>query len=268
MKAVITGASSGIGRELARLLAPRCTQLVLVGRNVQRLEALRAELSAAHPGLSVFAFQADVSRREDCLRLHEAHPEADLLINNAGFGDFGEFCGTSLEKELSMIDTNIKGLHTLMKLYLPDMVARDAGQILNVASIAGFMPGPLMATYYATKAYVVRLSEAVRKELRARGSKVRISILCPGPVETGFAETAGIAGFKGMDARKAAAYTLDHMDRFYIVPGFSVRASRLLVKVLPTAAVASVLYLVQGGRRGAGQPDAGPKADTGGQIKA
>lgn len=267
MKAVITGASSGIGRELARLLAPRCSCIVLVGRNRERLEALRAELSS-QTGLQAVAFPADVSRREDCFRLYEAHPEADLLINNAGFGDFGEFCGTSLEKELSMIDTNIKGLHTLMKLYLPGMIKRDSGQILNVASIAGFMPGPLMATYYATKAYVVRLSEAVRKELRARGSGVRISILCPGPVETGFAETAGIACFKGMDARKAAAYTLDHLDRFYIVPGLPIRVSRLLIKALPTAAVASVIYLAQGGRRSAGQPDAAPQAGPGGEIKA
>ena len=247
MKAVITGASSGIGRELARLLAPRCSCLVLVGRNPERLEALRQELEAS-PGLRVFAVRADISQKEDCLRLYEAHPEADLLVNNAGFGDFGEFCGTSLEKELAMIDTNIKGLHTLMKLYLPGMVRRDRGQILNVASIAGFMPGPLMAAYYATKAYVVRLSEAVRKELRARGSHVRISLLCPGPVETGFAETANIAHFKGMDARKAAAYTLDHLDRFYIVPGLPIRVSRVLMKALPATAAASVIYFLQSGR--------------------
>ena len=252
-KALITGASSGIGRELARLLARRCGHLVLVGRNRERLEDLARELSAI-PGLRVTVAPADVSRREDCLRLFADHPDVDLLINNAGFGDFGAFCDTSLDKDLSMIDTNVKGLHTLMKLYLPPMVERDSGHILNVASIAGFMPGPLMATYYATKAYVVRLSEAVRKELRARGSRVRISILCPGPVETGFAKTAGIDHVKGMDARKAAAYTLDHLDRFYIVPGLPIRVSRVLVKALPTAAVASVIYLVQGGRKPARQP--------------
>ena len=250
-KALITGASSGIGRELARLLARRCAHLVLVARNAERLEALKDELQKI-PGVEITVAPADVRSREDCLRLYEAHPDVDLLINNAGFGDYGEFCGTDLDKELSMIDTNIKGLHTLMKLYLPGMVARDSGYILNVASIAGFMPGPLMATYYATKAYVVRLSEAVRRELRGRGSHVRISILCPGPVDTHFTETANIAHFNGMDARKAAAYTLDHLDRFYIVPGLPFRAARVMMKALPTAAVASAIYLIQGGRDGNG----------------
>ena len=166
MNVLITGASSGIGRELARLLAPRCRQLVLVGRNTRRLETLKTELSS-YPSLQVSVVVADISNKDACLSLHNEYPDIDFLINNAGFGDFGEFCETDLDKELQMIDTNIKGLHTLMKLYLPDMVKRDHGRILNVASIAGFMPGPLMATYYATKNYVVRLSEGVRKELRA-----------------------------------------------------------------------------------------------------
>ena len=174
----------------------------------------------------------------------------DLLVNNAGFGDFGAFCDTSLDKELGMIDTNIKALHILTKLYLKDMVKRDRGHILNVASIAGFLPGPLMATYYATKAYVVRLSEAVRQELRARGSHVKISILCPGPVDTGFAQTANIAfHFNGTDARKTAEYALAHLDRFYIVPGLPFRAARVLVKAIPTAAAASAVYWLQSRRK-------------------
>ena len=145
MNVLITGASSGIGRELARLLAPRCRQLVLVGRNTRRLETLKTELSS-YPSLQVSVVVADISNKDACLSLHNEYPDIDFLINNAGFGDFGEFCETDLDKELQMIDTNIKGLHTLMKLYLPDMVKRDHGRILNVASIAGFMPGPLMAT--------------------------------------------------------------------------------------------------------------------------
>jgi hypothetical protein len=248
MKALITGASSGIGRELARLLARRCDCLVLVGRDKGRLEALRQEL-APTPGLTVKAIRTDVSNPANCIRLYEAHPDVDLLVNNAGFGDFGEFRGTALEKELSMIDTNIKGLHTLMKLYLAEMTKRDSGHILNVASIAGFMPGPMMAAYYATKAYVVRLSEAVRTELQASGSAVRISLLCPGPVDTGFAKTANIPHFSGMDPQKTAAYALENLDRFYIVPGLHMRAARLIVKVLPTSLVSSAIYLIQGGRR-------------------
>lgn len=250
MKALITGASSGIGRELARLLALRCGHLVLVGRNEERLESLRAELSSACSGLQVTVFPADISVKERCIALYEAHPDVDLLINNAGFGDFGPFCETDLDKELQMIDTNIKGLHTLMKLYLPGMVKRDRGQILNVASIAGFLPGPLMATYYATKAYVVRLSEAVHRELRTRGSHVQISILCPGPVKTNFEETANVQfAFNGSDARKTAEYALAHLDEFYIVPGLPVQAARLMLKAVPTPLAAAVVQRIQGRRK-------------------
>ena len=248
MKALITGASSGIGRELARQLAPNCDSLILTGRDARRLEALKRELST-YPALQVETVAADLRDREACLRLHDDHPDVDLLVNNAGFGDFGPFWETSLEKELGMIETNITALHILTKLYLTDMVRRDAGQILNVASIAGFLPGPLMATYYATKAYVVRLSEAVRKELSARGSRVRISILCPGPVETGFRQTANISfHFHGADARKIAAYTLAHLVRFFIVPGFPVGAARVLASALPSSLLSEAVYFIQSRR--------------------
>ncbi len=252
MKVLITGASSGIGREMARVLAPKSEKLVLVGRDVGRLQALEKELSPLCPG-EVAGVACDISVTENCVDLHRRFPDVDLLINNAGFGDFGEFSGTSLEKDLSMIDTNIKGLHTLMKLYLRDMVRRDQGQILNVASIAGFAPGPLMATYYATKAYVVRLSEAVQRELRAKGSGVRISILCPGPVATNFERTANIAfQFNGTDARRVARYALDHLDRFYIVPGAPFRLARHLGRLIPAGAAASAVYLLQSRRRSGG----------------
>ena len=252
MKALITGASSGIGRELARLLAADCEELVLCGRDRERLETLRKEL-AGRPGLRVTAVSADLNRVGNCLRLHRDHPDVDLLVNNAGFGDFGPFCDTDLEKELRMIDTNIRAMHILMKLYLRDMMDRDEGQILNVASIAGFFPGPLMATYYATKAYVVRLSEAVRRELRAKGSGVRISILCPGPVATNFERTANIAfQFNGTDARRVARYALDHLDRFYIVPGAPFQLARHLGRLIPAGAAASAVYLLQSRRRSGG----------------
>ncbi len=250
MKALITGASSGLGREMARILAPRCETLILVGRNTERLEALKDELAAKTRG-TVETVAADLAKTENCVALHEAYPDVDLLINNAGFGDFGEFSETSLEKDLSMIDTNIKGLHTLMKLYLRDMVRRDRGQILNVASIAGFAPGPLMATYYATKGYVVRLSEAVRRELKARHSHVRISILCPGPVATGFEKTANIGfHFNGVDAKGVAKYAISHLDRFYIVPTAPIRAARLLMIPLPAVVTAEIIYRIQKGRKG------------------
>jgi len=250
MRVLITGASSGIGREMARAIAPRCDSLILVGRNAERLASLRKELAEKTAG-RVTTVEADLAVRENCVALYAAYPEVDLLINNAGFGDYGEFCETSLEKELSMIDTNIKGLHTLMKLYLRDMVRRDRGHILNVASIAGFMPGPLMATYYATKGYVVRISEAVRRELKARHSHVKISILCPGPVATGFEKTANIGfHFNGTDAGKVARYALRHLDRFYIVPTLPMRVVRHVMKPLPSPLAAEILYRVQRRRRG------------------
>ena len=248
MKALITGASSGIGREFARLLAPRCDHLVLVGRNEERLAALAAELSV-HEGLTVTTQAMDLADVSNCLRLHQTCPEVDLLINNAGFGDAGEFWETDLDKDLSMIDTNIKALHILTKRYLRDMVARDRGQILNVASIAGFLPGPLMATYYATKSYVVRLSEAIRKELKGRKSRVRISILCPGPVKTNFEKTANVRfGAYGADARTVARYALDHLDRFYILPGAVTQASRAALKLIPVSLAAAFIYGFQSRR--------------------
>ncbi|MBQ9468313.1 MAG: SDR family oxidoreductase [Clostridia bacterium] len=250
MKALITGASSGIGRALAVLLAKDGYDLVLVGRNAGRLDAAREEtLAAGAHGVTVVPL--DLSVRENCIALHDAHPDVDLLVNNAGFGDIGFFDETPLEKELSMIDTNVAAMHVLFKLYLGTMVRRDRGQILNVASIAGFMPGPLMATYYATKSYVVRLSEGVRKELKEKGAHVKISILCPGPVDTGFKDTAGIRfNFHGVDVDAVARYAYKKVKKgkFYVVPTVPVRLSRFFLKILPSPLISSFIYTAQSGR--------------------
>lgn len=261
MKVLITGASSGIGREMARILGTDAgvrrlpvgdgiiEQMILVGRNTERLAQLKQELTD-RSAMQVVTVSTDLTVPENCIQLHETYPDVDLLINNAGFGDFGEFTRTSLDKELKMIDTNIKAMHILLKLYLQDMVQKNRGHILNVASIAGFMPGPLMGTYYATKAYVVRLSEAVRKELKEQGSQVKISILCPGPVATNFEKTANIGfNFGGQNARKIAGYALAHLDRFYIVPVFAVRVSRWCLGVLPASLAAAIVYGLQSRRK-------------------
>lgn len=251
MKVLITGASSGIGREMACILASEYDEMVLVGRNGERLQAVAREIAAAHPAVKMQTVATDLSITENCLRLYEEHKGVDFLINNAGFGDFGEFAETSVEKDLRMISTNVEALHVLMKLYLKDMVKRDNGRILNVASIAGFMPGPLMATYYATKAYVVRLSEAVRKELKKKRSRVKISILCPGPVKTNFEKEANIRfNFNGADVKKIARYALARRDRFYIVPTLPVKLSRFFLKISPSPLIASVIYAAQNGRKG------------------
>ena len=146
MKALITGASSGIGRDMARELSKRGYDLILVARDLERLNEVKEELKT-----NVEVVAMDISKVENCKKLYEEYKGIDILINNAGFGDCGYFTKTKLEKEISMIETNIVAYHVLTKLYLQDMKEKNSGKILNVASIAGFMPGPLMATYYATK---------------------------------------------------------------------------------------------------------------------
>ena len=247
MKALITGASSGMGREMARILAQSYDELVLVGRNKERLYELEKELSDQ---ATIKVVVMDLGNRDNCYQLYRDNKDIDLLINNAGFGDYGKFVETSLEKDLDMIDTNVIASHILTKLYLVDMKKRDSGHILNVASIAGFMPGPLMTTYYSTKGYVVRLSEAIREELRRDKSHVKISILCPGPVATGFEKTANVQfQFHGVNSYDVALYALNHLNKFYIVPGIGVKISRLLMQILPGSISSRIMYRLQSGRK-------------------
>ena len=172
----------------------------------------------------------------------------DILINNAGFGDCGDFAETELEKDLTMIKTNIIALHTLTKLYLKDMKNKNSGKILNVASIAGFMPGPLMATYYSTKAYVVRLSESIREELKKANSNVQISILCPGPVNTNFNKVANVRfDMKSRTSEQVAKYAIEKFlnGKFRIIPGFDVKLGIFFAKLLPSSLMAKITYNVQ-----------------------
>jgi len=200
MKALITGASSGIGRDMARYLSGLGYDLVIVARRKELLEELKKDLKT-----NIEIEVLDVSKEEICYKIFDKHKDIDLLINNAGFGLFGEFSETDLQKEMSLIDTNIKAVHILTKLYLQEMKKKDNGKILNVASIAGFMSGPLMAAYYASKNYIVALSSAINKELKKSKSKVRISILCPGPVNTNFNNVAGVKfGVKSLSSEYVA----------------------------------------------------------------
>lgn len=243
MKALITGASSGIGRDIARNLSEKGYDLVLVARDLKKLEDLKSELKT-----NIEIESMDISIVENCKILHERHKDIDILVNNAGFGDCGYFTNTNLGKELSMINTNIVAYHILTKLYLQDMKTRNSGKILNVASIAGFMPGPLMATYYATKAYVVRLSEAIREELRKENAKVQISILCPGPVDTNFNKVADVQfALKGLSSEYVAKYAVDKLlkGKFYIVPGWKIKLAKFGAKIAPNNLVAKVSYKMQ-----------------------
>ena len=243
MKALITGASSGIGRDIARELSKNGYELIIVARNIERLNKLKEELNT-----NVEIESMDISIVENCKKLFEKHNDIDILINNAGFGDCGEFTKTSLEKEIQMINTNITAYHVLTKLYLQKMREKNNGIILNVASIAGFMPGPLMATYYSTKAYVVRLSEAIREELRREKSKVQISILCPGPVDTNFNKVADVEfALKGLSSEYVAKYAVNKMlkGKFYIVPGIKIKLAKIATKIAPNNIVAMFTYNIQ-----------------------
>ena len=243
MKALITGASSGIGRDMAKELSKRGYDLILVARDSEKLNKVKSELQT-----NIEVVCMDLSNVENCQKLHEEHKEIDILINNAGFGDCGYFTKTNLDKEIKMIETNIVAYHVLTKLYLQDMKQKNSGKILNVASIAGFMPGPLMATYYSTKAYVVRLSEALREELRREKSKVQISILCPGPVNTNFNKVADVEfALKGLSSDYVAKYAIEKMlkGKFYIVPGWKIKLAKIGSKIAPTNIVAKVSYNMQ-----------------------
>ena len=177
----------------------------------------------------------------------------DILINNAGFGVFGEFSETSLDKELDLIDTNIKGVHILTKLFLNDFTKLNRGYILNVASSAAFQAGPLMATYYASKAYVLRLSEAIYEELRQIKSNIGISVLCPGPVDTEFNKVAKVNfAVKAMDSRSVAEYAIKQMfkKQLLIIPGAKMKLCYYGMKFVPKKVLLRVDYKIQTKKEG------------------
>ena len=245
MKVLITGASSGIGRDMARELSKKGYDLVLVARDKVKLEEVAKELETK---CKVEIICMDLSIEENCKELHRCVSDVDILLNNAGFGDCGNFTKTDLNKELKMINTNIVAYHILTKLYLVDMKAKNSGQILNVASIAGFMPGPLMATYYATKSYVVRLSESIREELNKEKSNVKKSILCPGPVKTNFNKVANVKfHMREANSQKVANYAIKNLlkGKFYIKPGLDVKLAIFFSRFIPNSWVAKITYMVQ-----------------------
>lgn len=188
---LVTGASSGIGLELAKCFAADCCRLVLLARNTAALEALAGELRQAHK-IEVFVLTADLSLPETPARVFQELQgrgiTVDVLVNNAGFGASGTFAGLSLQRQLEMIQVNIIALTALTGLFLPGMIARRRGGVLNVGSVAGFLPGPGMAIYFATKAFVLSFTEALAEELGGTG--VTVTVLCPGPTESNFGNVA------------------------------------------------------------------------------
>ncbi len=248
MKALITGASGGIGKAIAEVLAERGCELVLCSRNKEKLDALARALPVPARVVAL-----DLSREENCFALHEAtkNDGVDILVNNAGFGVFGKFTDAPLAEHLNLLDLNVRAAQILMYLFLKDFRARGNGYILNVSSAAGFFPGPMLASYYASKNYLSRLSEAVAEELRRERSRVRVCALCPGPVKTGFNARAGVSfNLRSAGARETAVAAVNGMlaGKRIIVPEFKFRALIFLSRFLPRGLVAAIVYAIQCGK--------------------
>lgn len=249
MRALITGASSGIGREMAKYLDSLNCELILVARNKEQLESLSLELKH-QPKLVVMDLLLESNVKS--LYVLTKNEDIDILINNAGFGNFGKFTETDLVNDLEMIDLNIKTLHMLTKMFLKDMKKKDKGYILNVASSASFQPGPLMATYYSTKAYVLHLTEAIWYELKKEKSNVKISCLCPGPVATNFNRVAGVKfSIKPLSAKYVAKYGINQMlkGKLVIIPGFKMKCARFFGRFLPDKVLMKITYKIQKRKR-------------------
>jgi short-subunit dehydrogenase len=239
--ALVTGASSGIGWELAKCFAAEGSNLVLVARNQQALEQLSAELEASH-GIKVRILTADLALPETPKRIFEELSRlnicVDILVNNAGFGLHSEFLNLSLPRQLEIIHVNVTALTELTGLFLPGMIQRRRGGILNVGSVAGFLPGPNMAVYYASKAYVQSFTEALAAE--TSGSGLSISVLCPGPTESNFGNIA--RGGKPRRAERAkmsaqAVARVGHRQfragKVVVVPGIANRLLVFLPRMVP-----------------------------------
>ena len=245
MKALITGASSGIGREMAYYLADLNYDLILVARRKERLKEIKDNVK-----VNVRIIELDLEKENNVYKLYDLTKDdnIDLLINNAGFGLFGFTSKTDLTKELSMIDLNIKALHILTKLFLVDFIKKDKGHILNVGSSAGFLAGPKLNTYYATKNYVVKYTMALYEELRHQNSNVHVSVLCPGPVNTEFNRVAqGHFNVDGLSAKKVAKLAIDKTlkNKLIIVPGVLVKLALFFNRFLPYKLSMKLVYKIQ-----------------------
>ena len=245
MKALITGATSGIGRDFAVLLSQKGYDLIIASRNTKKMKQIQKKL---YTNVQIIA--VDLSCEKDCYKLYDIVKEQniDIVINNAGFGAFGQFWDIPLQKELNMIDLNIKAVHILTKLFVQYFRKKDKGYIMNVSSSAAFLAGPLMATYYATKSYVLRLTEALYKELQKQNSNIKISVLCPGPVDTAFNERANVSfSLRGMKSKTVAKYALKKMfeGKMLIIPGITMKITHIGERFLPEKLLLSCAYHFQ-----------------------
>ena len=246
MKALITGASSGLGLDMAKYLATKDCELILVSRNKEKLEKIQ-ELLPTKTTIIV----ADLSNEQRVKDLYviAKKENIDILINNAGLGDFGFLTDTDLNKDLELINTNIKAVHILTKYLVKDMEKRDTDTyIMNVSSSAAFQPGPLMSTYYATKSYVYQLTEALYYEEKKKKTNVHVSVLCPGPVDTNFNNVAGVHfSVKPMKSNEVAKYAVDQMfkNKMLIIPGFKMKCAKFFSRFISDKCLLRMIYRIQ-----------------------
>ena len=245
MKALITGASSGIGHDMAYYLGSLGYDLILVARNKTKLQEMQKDIST-----NVKIIVADLSIESKLKEVYILckNENIDILINNAGFGACGKFDEIDLNTEIEMINTNIKAVHILTKLFLKDMKKKNSGYILNVASSAAFEPGPLMATYYSTKAYVLRLTTSIYEELRREKSNIVVSCLCPGPVATNFNAVAGVRfSIKPLSSKYVSEYAIKEMfkKKLIIIPGFKMKVAIFFSRFVSTKRIARIVYKLQ-----------------------
>lgn len=247
MKALITGASSGIGLDIAKYLSSMKYELILVARSREKLEYIQQKLPTK---TTIIVMDLSIEQKVKELCVLMKNESIDILVNNAGFGDFGQFNDTELSKDLEMINTNLKAVHILTKFALKNMIKKDFGYILNVASSAGFMPGgPLLSTYYATKSYVLSLTESINYELKKNKSKVIISALCPGPVNTNFNKVANVKfSSKPLPSMFVAKYAIDNMlkgKKMIIIPGIKMKLAKFFSRFLPDKVLLKIVYRFQ-----------------------
>ena len=252
---LITGATTGIGYELAKLYANDGNNLILVARDEEKLEKVKEELMLLY-NINVYSISLDLSEDNSCEKLlnyvNKKNISVDILINNAGLGSFGYLSEIEIEKELNLIDVNVRALTELTKVFLPIMISHGDGAIMNVASTAAFCAGPKMATYYASKSYVLSFTEAIYEELKGTG--IKVSCLCPGPVSTGFQDKAGIR--KKESAKKALmtpkkvaeiAYRDFKKGKLIIIPGFKNKGIIALNKIMPRSLSRKIILMMNKG---------------------
>lgn len=247
MKALITGASSGIGLEMAKYLSSLGHEVILVANDERKLNSVKDVMTT---NAKVYCY--DLSVMDNCFLLYDKvkDEKIDIVINNAGYGIFGDYEMDNIDREMNMVDLNVKCLHILTKLFINN---KNTKYIMNVASSAGLMKGgPLMSGYYATKSYVCSYSFALYEELRRRGVDKHISVLCPGPVNTNFNKVANVKfNIKSLEAPEVAKYAIDKMfkNKLLIIPGTTVRLGVFFSRFLPLKTLLKITYKIQDKKR-------------------